>query len=36
MQLLLQSLTYEGMYVTIGEMITRFFGAQAKIRDITG
>ena len=34
--ILLQQLAYEGMYETIGEMVTRFFGANAKIRDITG
>jgi hypothetical protein len=32
--LLLQQLAYEGMYYTIGENVSRFMGAQAKIRDI--
>ena len=32
--ILLQQLAYEGMYYTIGEFITRFFGANSKIRDL--
>jgi hypothetical protein len=34
--ILLQQLAYEGFYSTIGEIVTRFFGANAKIRDING
>lgn len=32
--ILLQQLAYEGLYYTIGELVCRFPGAQAKIRDI--
>jgi len=34
--ILLQQLAYEGLYYTIGEIVARFPGAQAKIRDING
>ncbi len=34
--ILLQQLAYEGLYYTIGEIVSRFPGANAKIRDITG
>jgi len=32
--ILLQQLAYEGLYYTIGEVVCRFMGAQAKIRDL--
>ncbi len=32
--ILLNNIAYEGLYFTIGEVVCRFFGAQAKIRDI--
>ncbi|MEM0142557.1 MAG: hypothetical protein QXL94_01185 [Candidatus Parvarchaeum sp.] len=32
--ILLQQLAYEGMYTTIGEIVSRFPGANAKIRDL--
>ena len=34
--LFLQQLAYEAMYYTFGEVVARFLGAQAKIRDING